>query len=665
MHSLIESRDGKIDACLIMLPFGPIRTPSIGLGLLKGIAIENDFNVAIRYSNVRFAAKIGMERYEKISQGVPSTVDLYGEWLMAHALSPHTSSDIDRYLDEVVMKSKFSSKYSTESRDSLQRRMRNDIHEILSYIDDFIEEEVSWICRQDARVVGLTSTFQQNTACFSVAKKIKERSPHTYIVFGGANAEGNMGRRIKAEYSFIDEVVSGEGEIAFLNILKKKCVKKKGTIGISQIPVLSSTDKNLKNPEIRELDKLPYPDYSDYFSEISRSLAPDFIPHLPFETSRGCWWGERSHCTFCGLNGTSMAYRSKSQARALRELNELIERYGNHKLDVVDNILDMEYFEEFIPNLSQNSIKLDLFYETKANLNKRQLKALAEAGISAIQPGIESLSDDSLKIMRKGIKAIHNIQLLKWAKQFGITAVWNFIWGFPGEDRQEFDQIAGIIPLLHHFEPPQGGSQIRLDRFSPLFEDRENFLLKNVRPFPAYGMVYNLTPDALFDMAYYFDFDYPDARNPSDYTATLLIEIAAWREAAPRAELIFQDFGDACMIIDTRKGSGLGGVYTMGEVETHILRLLDKASTKISLLEYADTAGIGAHDIELGLSLLFSKGLLLELSGLLIALPFNSESYSPQNSAIPEICSTIERDGILSSDGVRFGFKKISSDCPQ
>ena len=39
-----------------------------------------------------------------------------------------------------------------------------------------------------------------------------------------------------------------------------------------------------------------------------------------FETSRGCWWGERMHCTFCGLNGATMSYRSKSPRRAVDEL---------------------------------------------------------------------------------------------------------------------------------------------------------------------------------------------------------------------------------------------------------------------------------------------------------------------------------------------------------
>ena len=66
---------------------------------------------------------------------------------------------------------------------------------------------------------------------------------------------------------------------------------------------------------IREMDTLPFPDYSDYFHDLERSSsAINIFPTLLFETSRGCWWGAKSHCTFCGLNGGSMTFRSKTRA---------------------------------------------------------------------------------------------------------------------------------------------------------------------------------------------------------------------------------------------------------------------------------------------------------------------------------------------------------------
>ena len=54
-----------------------------------------------------------------------------------------------------------------------------------------------------------------------------------------------------------------------------------------------------------------------------------------------------------------------------------------------------------------------MFYEVKSNLRKEDVRQLREAGVVAIQPGIESLSDEVLRIMRKGVSALQNIQLLK------------------------------------------------------------------------------------------------------------------------------------------------------------------------------------------------------------------------------------------------------------
>ena len=101
---------------------------------------------------------------------------------------------------------------------------------------------------------------------------------------------------------------------------------------------------------IADLDDLPLPDHADYFHDLDASgVAADIVPVLLFESARGCWWGARSHCTFCGLNGGAMAFRAKSQGRVLDELQTLTSRWGATMVEAVDNILDMRYFQEFLP----------------------------------------------------------------------------------------------------------------------------------------------------------------------------------------------------------------------------------------------------------------------------------------------------------------------------
>ena len=93
---------------------------------------------------------------------------------------------------------------------------------------------------------------------------------------------------------------------------------------------------------------------------------------------------------------------------------------------------------------------LSLFYETKANLRKDQVALYRAAGLTAIQPGIESLSTPVLKLMRKGVSALQNLQLLKWCSEYGIDAKWNFLAGFPGEAPEWYAGLPELVRKVRH-----------------------------------------------------------------------------------------------------------------------------------------------------------------------------------------------------------------------
>ena len=120
---------------------------------------------------------------------------------------------------------------------------------------------------------------------------------------------------------------------------------------------------------------------------------------------------------------------------------------------------------------AESDLEVELFYETKANLKKEQVRALRDAGVTQIQPGIESFSDSVLTLMRKGVTGLQNIQLLKWCTELVVRPYWNVLWGFPGEPAADYERMANIVPLLTHLAPPIGFGGLRLDRFSPNFFD--------------------------------------------------------------------------------------------------------------------------------------------------------------------------------------------------
>ncbi len=266
----------------------------------------------------------------------------------------------------------------------------------------FVTECAEAVLDYDRKVVGIGSVFHQQMASLALAKRIKARSPETLVVVGGGNCEGVTGAEIARQFPFVDAVVSGEAELVFPEIVQRYLQSKdfadlKGVYTPGNVSIAFHSNQFPNAVKLQNLDDLPYPDYDDFFEQRAESKL-DFGPQVLFESSRGCWWGERSHCTFCGISKETMSYRSKSPQRAFEEISFLSEKYHSKKVHVVDCILDLKYFKDFLPKLSERNEKLDIFYEVKANLKKEQLRLLFDAGVTTIQPGIESFRNSLLQL---------------------------------------------------------------------------------------------------------------------------------------------------------------------------------------------------------------------------------------------------------------------------
>ena len=273
---------------------------------------------------------------------------------------------------------------------------------------------------------------------------------------------------------------------------------------------------------------------------------------MAFETSRGCWWGEKHHCTFCGLNGGGMQYRSKSPQRALDELDFLISRYDVREVYAVDNILDLKYFDTFLAELAGRSRPPQLFYETKANLTKPQLRRLARAGVWGIQPGIESLDTHDPATDGQGRHGAPQRAPAQVVRGDRVGARVELPVRLSGREPGGVREHGPTRALAHPPPSPGGPGRIRLDRFSPYFTAPVVNGIINVRASIAYRHIYPFEPADLDRMAYYFDYDYADGRDPDQYTAALKEEIDRWRLHHPAARLELRVADDRLEIQDTR-----------------------------------------------------------------------------------------------------------------
>jgi ribosomal peptide maturation radical SAM protein 1 len=249
------------------------------------------------------------------------------------------------------------------------------------------------------------------------------------------------------------------------------------------------------------------PDYDEWFAAIEASPIGEYVtPFLYVEGSRGCWWGEKHQCTFCGLNGSLIDFRSKPADRFWDELTHLVECHRVLDVMTADNIIDMAYYRDLLPRMAASGWDLRLQFEAKANVRAEQIALLAAAGVCAVQYGIENLSSHVLKLMDKGVTAVTNVRVMRDNEDHHLTVKWNYLYGFPGEQPADYLSVIEQMPALTHLQPPMDACRIALERFSPYF-DRPELGFGRRSPAEFYRYVYDLPDGELMDLAYFFDTD--------------------------------------------------------------------------------------------------------------------------------------------------------------
>ncbi|SLN72192.1 Radical SAM superfamily protein [Falsiruegeria litorea R37] len=512
---LATGLDG-LSVAVICAPFFNVDCPSMQIGLMAAVATQAGARARTYHLNVDLAQRIGLDRYKVLCE---HRGRMTGEWLFSKlAFGAQVAQEETRFFDAFPDEIDALCDKLNCDRAWLSE-LRNDI--LPKFIDDCVAGE-DWA---QFDVIGFSSTFQQNVASLALARRLKEASPHLRIVFGGANFEGEMGHALMDAFDYVDYTVAGEGEKAFPALLERIAM---GTSAQGVPGVIAREDGVVyaTPPATRQVDLAsnPIPDYREFFERLEiTGLAQDerLGRLLPVEGSRGCWWGEKHHCTFCGLNGTGMAFRSKPADVFLDELDLYAQRYRITSFEGVDNILDMKYLSGLFGVIEERNLDYTFFFEVKANLRREQLRALKRGGVRWLQPGIESLSSHVLQLMDKGCTMLQNLRFLKWARYYRIKVGWNLIWGFPGETEADYLRQLEVAKLITHLEPPSGCGPIWLERFSPYFTKRDQFPVSNIRAEASYAHVY---PDFvnIDQIAYFFDYDM------SDTAGTEHPDIAEW-----------------------------------------------------------------------------------------------------------------------------------------
>jgi ribosomal peptide maturation radical SAM protein 1 len=505
---------------LVNMPFSYSKYPSIQLGTLSTLLKSKGIPVDCHHLNVRFAHKIGVPLYEMICEKRA----LFGEWLFSYLLFRDNPkrAEYPRMFKPVFEQVAQESGHPASFFEEMATKTA----------PQFLTWAMTAIDWGQYKLVGFTSTFDQNVASLTLAKLIKDLYPDVKIVFGGANYDGEMGMEYFRAFPFIDYVVVGEGEEVVPSLVRHVLEGTSGPVANGVMYRERGQVRFTPNTALfSDFAKTGPPDYDDYYHLLAElgDTAQGLDRILLYEGSRGCWWGEKHHCTFCGLNASSMKFRAKSSEQVAREMTALSSRYDTTRFRLVDNIIDMKYVENLFGRFAAAHCDLDVFIETKSNLHKSQIRTLAVGGVKCMQPGLESLSVSQLKAMDKGVTPMQNIVCLKWSYYYRVAVSWNILLGFPGETNEDYRRQIALIPSLYHLQAPEATGKFWLERFSPYFTRPHEYGVRITGPGMAYEYVYDPSRVNLEKIAYDFEYDLENWPVEPQVYQELVDQIGEWQ----------------------------------------------------------------------------------------------------------------------------------------
>lgn len=555
------------------MPWAALGEPSLGLAVLAACLEHAGIPVRVRHCN------LFLLRYLKASTyvGLANAYAL-NDFMFTHDLDPEVSGTQLRLARERIVELMELEVFDLGTRDP-EEALTKLLDARATIFPRWVEECAQYVAKERPTLVGLTCLFDQTIASIVVARRIRAHLPEALIVLGGYAMEGPIAREILRVYPWIDAIAVGEGEPAIVGLANASV----GRAPLETIPNVLTREHRLPDSSVRlgrrgerlalrpaahrahsvDMDSVPFPCFDDYFAdreELKRDHRVEILfDTLPVESSRGCWWGQRHHCVFCGIDDETMQYRARSPENTLAMLEELAARYKVTSFRFSDYILPQRYFERLLPALANREAPLHLECEVKANLDREQVLALKDAGFRECQPGIESFSSPVLARMDKGTTALLNLRLLVLGRALGVRMHYNFLYGLPGEKLEEYEPLLALVPMLYHLDPPHGCQPVEITRHAPLQVDPKRFGIPSAPPSRLYDLIFSpayleATGFELDAYAYYFERTFwgpPALKRVQELLAT---QIAHWKQvrATRDAALTWEDDEDGVRVLDSR-----------------------------------------------------------------------------------------------------------------
>ncbi len=520
---------------LISMPWTTLTEPNLGLCLLKAVLEREAIPCQVLHLNLFLLEVLQAHTYNQLSTHFALNDFLFSGTLDHQRITNRQQRWLRHKVRQLMDGKNLDMERfgGSEGLVSILLQLR---HELIPL---WMEKWAREIAHSPVDLIGFSCMFDQTIASLALAKIVRALAPEKMLVLGGYAVRPPTAQMVLRSSPWIDAVCTGEGEASAVGLARAAAgdCQLRDVTGIAYRSIKG--ELILTPPSAHaDLDANPTPDFDDFLADIrrlSQEYKVDISSHsLLIENSRGCWWGSKNHCVFCGVHDEDLRYRARDAKRVLASLAEMHAKYGINFFRFSDYILPNQYFQTLLPEMVRIGSPYRFSAESKANLTEEHFALLAKAGCEELQPGIESFSSDALRKMHKGVSAIQNVHTLLMGRRLGIRVYYNLLYGFPDDDPQEYERIAALLPRLFHLDPPVTCAPVKITRYSPLQAKPDTFGVGVPRPDPSYSLIFSddylrETSFALEDYCYYFERQFENSTALTRTYAKINRLVNSWR----------------------------------------------------------------------------------------------------------------------------------------
>ena len=279
------------------------------------------------------------------------------------------------------------------------------------------------------------------------------------VILCGADATDHAG-----EYLLhgADYVLLGEGEMTLVELLGQLSGRKE-TDPQSILGLVYKVDgivhRNMRRPDLTDLDELPFPAWDLIDVEKYRSVWMKHHGYFSMNmvTTRGCPF----HCNWCAKPIWGQRYHSRSPENVAAEMKWLKENYGPDHIWFADDIFGLKpgWSARFADALQTQGARIPFKCLSRADLLTRdgEVDALARSGAQTVWLGAESGSQKILDAMDKGTRVEQIHRARQFLRSANIRACFFLQFGYPGETLVD---IESTLQLVRDCDPDDIGISV-------------------------------------------------------------------------------------------------------------------------------------------------------------------------------------------------------------